>query len=145
MQNISRAVNIVQTREWYIPYIKYYKVLKQKQADPSVYQLQPQISSSEFELYRNTLIETECTYAQPICFKDIQRFMFPWNILQVCCHSPQMLMILPFGKLGKACILNVEHGLYQTILQYLISLLTFSMSLWIRISLDVVSEKGKSA
>ena len=96
----------------YFIYIKYYKVLKQKQADPSVYQLQPQISSSEFELYRNTLIETECTYAQPTCFKDIQRLMFPWNILQVCCHSPQMLMIVLFGKLGKACILNVEHELY---------------------------------
>lgn len=83
MQNISRAVNIVQTREWYIPYIKYYKVLKQKQADPSVYQLQPQISSSEFELYRNTLIETECTYAQPICFKDIQRFMYIYLFFKI--------------------------------------------------------------
>ena len=51
------------------------------QADPSLYQLQPQTSSSESELYRNTLIETECTYAKPICFKDIQTLMFPWNIL----------------------------------------------------------------
>ena len=89
-----------------------YKVLKQKQADPSLYQLQPQISWSDFELYRNRLIETECTYAKSICFKDIQRLMFPWNILQVYCHSPQMLMIVLFGKLRKTRILNVEHELY---------------------------------